>query len=219
MKSVLCRVALIGALISSGVVTGADSFDGDFSSPSMGAQPRVPKPVPPPVDTTPFYLIGPGDSLNIFVWRNSDLSITVPVRPDGRVSMPLVEDLSVAGKTSSQVAREIEANLGKFVRDPVVTVIVLGFGGPFSQQIRIVGEAAKPQALPYREHMSLLDVMIAVGGLTQFAAGNKAKIVRTVDGKMQEYGARLDDLLRDGDIAANAELLPGDIVIIPESWF
>lgn len=219
MKSILCRVALVGALMSSGVVVGADSFDGDFSSPSASARPRAPQPVPPPADTTPFYLIGPGDSLNIFVWRNSDLSITLPVRPDGRVSMPLVEDLSVAGKTASQVAREIETNLGKFVRDPVVTVIVMGFGGPFSQQIRIVGEAAKPQALPYREHMSLLDVMIAVGGLTQFASGNKAKIVRVVDGKQQEYRARLDDLLRDGDIGANAELLPGDIVIIPESWF
>lgn len=219
MKTTFGRALLASALLFSGLASGADSFDGDFSSPNAASRPRTPDRVLPPVDATPFYLIGPGDSLNIFVWRNSDLSITLPVRPDGRVSMPLVEDLSVAGKTASQVAREIEANLGKFVRDPVVTVIVMGFGGPFSQQIRIVGEAAKPQALPYREHMSLLDVMIAVGGLTQFASGNKAKIVRMVDGKQQEYRARLDDLLRDGDIGANAELLPGDIVIIPESWF
>ncbi len=173
----------------------------------------------PVIEETPFYLIGPGDSINIFVWRNADLSTTVTVRPDGRVSIPLVEDLEVSGKTPTEVAREIEEKLAVYVRDPLVTVIVGGFVGPYSQQIRVLGEAAKPQALPYREKMSVLDVMIAVGGLTDFAAGNKAKIIRVVDGVQKEYRVRLDDLVRDGDISANVDMLPGDTLIIPESWF
>jgi len=219
MKTTFGRVLLASAFLFSGLAVGADSFDGDFSSPNVASQQRAPEPVPPPVETTPFYLIGPGDSLSIFVWRNPDLSTGVTVRPDGRVSFPLVEDLSVTGKTPSQVAREVEVNLGKYVRDPVVTVTVGGFVGPFSQQIRILGEAARPQALSYREHISLLDVMIQVGGLTQFASGNKTKIVRNIDGKQQEFRVRLDDLIKDGDISANVDLLPGDILIIPESWF
>jgi polysaccharide export outer membrane protein len=168
---------------------------------------------------TPFYLIGPGDNINIFVWRNPDLSNSVTVRPDGRVSIPLVEDLEVTGKTPTQLAREIEKHLSKFVRDPIVTVIVGGFLGPYDQQIRVVGEAAKPQALPYREHMTALDLMIAVGGLTDFAAGNRAKIIRIENGAQREITVKLDDLVRDGDIAANVEIMPGDILIIPESWF
>ncbi len=173
----------------------------------------------PDIEETPFYLIGPGDSINIFVWRNPDLSTTVTVRPDGRVSIPLVEDLEVSGKTPTEVAREIEEKLAVYVRDPLVTVIVGGFVGPYSQQIRVLGEATQPQALPYREKMSVLDVMIAVGGLTDFAAGNKAKIIRVVDGVQKEYRVRLDDLVRDGDITANVDMLPGDTLIIPESWF
>ena len=164
------------------------------------------------------YLIGPLDTLQIMVWRNPDLSTTVPVRPDGKVSVPLVEDLPVLGKNSTQLARDIEKALGKFIRDPVVTVIVTTFNGPYTEQIRVIGEAAKPQALPYRQKMSLLDVMIAVGGLTDFADGNNASVLRTSDGGKQ-YRVRLKDLVRSGDVSANIEMKPGDVVIIPQSWF
>ena len=164
------------------------------------------------------YLIGPLDSINIVVWRNPDLSTTVSVRPDGKVTVPLVEDLPVLGKDSTQLARDIERALGKFIRDPVVTVIVTGFNGPYSEQIRVVGEAARPQALPYRQRMTLLDVMIAVGGLTDFADGNNASILRTQDGGKQ-YSVRLKDLVRRGDVSANVEMKPGDVLVIPQSWF
>jgi polysaccharide export outer membrane protein len=163
------------------------------------------------------YLIGPLDTLQIIVWRNQDLSMSVPVRPDGKVSVPLVEDLPVLGKNSTQLARDIEKAMGKFIREPVVTVVVTSFNGPYSEQIRVVGEAAKPQALPYRQKMTLLDVMIAVGGLTDFADGNKASVLRTSDG--HQYGVRLKDLIRRGDVSANIEMKPGDVLIIPQSWF
>jgi polysaccharide export outer membrane protein len=164
------------------------------------------------------YLIGPLDTLQIMVWRNADLSTTVPVRPDGKVSVPLVEDLPALGKNPTQLARDIEKALGKFIRDPVVTVVVTNFNGPYTEQIRVVGEAAKPQALPYRHKMTLLDVMIAVGGLTDFADGNNASVLRTSDGGKQ-YNVRLKDLIRRGDVSANIEMKPGDVVIIPQSWF
>jgi len=140
------------------------------------------------------YIIGAGDALNIIVWRNPELSMSVPVRPDGKVAAPLVEEVVAQGKTSTQLAREIEGQLGKYVRDPVVTVLVTGFVGPYSEQIRVVGEAAKPQFLNYKKNMTLLDVMIAVGGLTDFAAGNSASILRTSDGGKQ-YAVRLKDLI------------------------
>jgi polysaccharide export outer membrane protein len=168
---------------------------------------------------SPTYVIGPGDGLNIFVWRNQDLTTTVTVRPDGRISVPLIEDLQAAGKTPTELARDMERRLGRFVRDPVVTVILTGFVGPYSQQVRVVGEATRPQALPYRDSMSIMDVMIQVGGLTQFAAGNRTVIIRKVEGRDQYYRVRLDDLLKDGDISANVNVLPGDIVVIPQSWF
>ncbi len=166
-----------------------------------------------------FYIIGPGDNLNIQVWRNPEVSSSIPVRPDGRISTPLVEDLPAANKTPSQLARDIEKALAKFIQDPIVTVIVTGFSGPYNQQVRVIGQAAKPQALQYREKMTLMDVMIAVGGITDFAAGNKASIVRLVDGKQQQFGVRLESLIRDGDISANVGILPGDVLIIPESFF
>jgi polysaccharide export outer membrane protein len=165
------------------------------------------------------YLIGPLDTLQITVWRNPDLSISVPVRPDGKVSVPLVEDLPVLGKNSTQVARDIEKAMSKFVRDPVVTVIVTNFNGPYSEQIRVVGEATRPQALPYRQHMTLLDVMIAVGGLTDFADGNAASVFRASQGGPKQYNVRLKDLIRRGDATANIEMMPGDVVVIPQSWF
>lgn len=164
------------------------------------------------------YVIGPGDNVNIIVWRNPELSMSVPVRPDGRLASPLIEDLMAMGKDPSTLAREVEQHLGKFVRDPIVTVIVTGFVGPYSEQIRVVGEAAKPQALPYKQNMTMLDVMIAVGGLTDFASGNKATILRTSEGN-QQYTVRLDDLIKRGDVSANVDVKPGDVLIIPQSWF
>ena len=164
------------------------------------------------------YIIGAGDALNIIVWRNPELSMAVPVRPDGKVAAPLVEEIIAQGKTTTQLARDIEAQLGKYVRDPVVTVLVTGFVGPYSEQIRVVGEAAKPQFLNYKKNMTLLDVMIAVGGLTDFAAGNSASILRTGDGGKQ-YAVRLKDLIKRGDVSANVEMKPGDILVIPQSLF
>ena len=165
------------------------------------------------------YVVGAGDNLNIIVWRNPELSMVVPVRPDGKISTPLIDDLVAQGKNSVEIARDIEKQLGKYVRDPVVTVIVTGFVGPYSEQIRVVGEAAKPQFLPYKQKMTLLDVMIAVGGLTDFAAGNDATVLRTAEGTGKQYSVRLKDLLKRGDISANIEMRPGDILIIPQSFF
>ncbi len=167
----------------------------------------------------PMYIIGPGDNVNIFVWGNGELSSSVPVRPDGRITTPLVEDVVASGKTASQLARNMEKELARYIKNPVVTVIVTGFTGRYSEQIRVIGEAAKAQSLPYKEHLTLLDVMITVGGLTELAAGNKASIARVVDGKQQQYNVRLEDLIQDGDITANVDMLPGDVLIIPEAWF
>lgn len=165
------------------------------------------------------YLIGPGDNININVWRNPEVSMSVPVRPDGKITTPLVEDLQASGKTSTQLARDIEKQLEKYILQPVVTVVVNGFVGPYDQQIRIIGQAARPQALAYRQGMSLMDVMIAVGGVTDFAAGNKARIIRNVGGKEQQLTVRLQDLVRNGDISANLPMRPGDVLVIPESFF
>ena len=164
------------------------------------------------------YLIGAGDLLNIIVWRNPELSMSVPVRPDGKLAAPLVEEIVAQGKTSTQLARDVEKQLGKYVRDPVVTVLVTSFVGPYSEQIRVIGEAARPQFLNYKKNMTLLDVMIAVGGLTDFAAGNNATILRTGDGGKQ-YAVRLKDLVKRGDVSANVEMRPGDILVIPQSLF
>ena len=164
------------------------------------------------------YHIGPGDTVNIVVWRNPELSMSVPVRPDGKLASPLIEDLPALGKNPTELARDIEKALSKFIRDPVVTVIVTGFVGPYSEQIRVVGEAAKPQVLPYKQKMTLLDVMIAVGGMTDFADGNGASILRASDGSKQ-YGVRIKDLVKRGDVSANVEMKPGDVLIIPRSWF
>ena len=165
------------------------------------------------------YLLGPGDSVNVFVWGNPEVSGSFPIRPDGKMTMNLVEDLPASGRTPTQLAREIEKNLARYIQDPIVTVIVAGGTGPYSQQIRVLGEATKPQTLTYRENMSLIDVMIAVGGITDFAAGNKASILRITDGKPQQFAVRIEDLLKAGDISANVEMMPGDVLIIPESWF
>lgn len=165
------------------------------------------------------YRLGPGDTININVWRNPEVSQTIPVRPDGKITMPLVEDLPASGKTATQLARDIEHVLGKYIQDPVVTVTVTQFIGPYSEQVRVIGQAAKPQALSYRQGMSLMDVLIDVGGLGEFAAGNRASIVRNVNGRQQKIAVRLNDLIKNGDISANMPVRPGDILIIPESFF
>ncbi|MCD2519372.1 polysaccharide export protein [Massilia sp. G4R7] len=167
----------------------------------------------------PDYLIGPGDNVTITVWRNPEVSGAVPVRPDGKITTPLVEDLPAAGKTSTQLARDIEAALAKFIQQPVVTVIVTNFVGNYGDQIRVIGQATRPQALAYRRDMSLMDVLITVGGITEFAAGNKASVIRNVNGKQEKLNVRLDDLIRDGDISANMPMRPGDVLVIPESFF
>lgn len=165
------------------------------------------------------YLVGPGDNLTIFVWRNPELSGAFLVRPDGMISTSLVEDIPVSGKTPTQIARDMEQVLGQFIRDPIVTVSVSGFVGPYSEQVRVIGAAVNPRAVSYRQYMTMLDLMIQVGGLADFASGNRAQLVRTIDGRQVSYRVRLDDLIRDGDIRANVDILPGDIVIIPEAWF
>ena len=172
-----------------------------------------------PMTVAPEYKIGPGDAINIIVWRNPEVSMSVPVRPDGKISTPLVEDLLAAGKTPTKLARDIEKSLNKFIQQPTVTVIVTSFVGLYDQQIRVIGQAAKPQALQYRQDMSLMDVLIAVGGITEFASGNKATIIRTTNGQQRKLAVRLNDLIRAGDMSANVRMHPGDVLVIPESFF
>lgn len=181
-----------------------------------GCASRPPAPATASVDYN--YIIGPGDSVNIVVWRNPELSMTVTVRPDGKLASPLVENMVAMGKDPSSLARDIEKELAKFIREPVVTVVVNSFVGPYSEQIRVVGEAAKPQVLAYKQKMTLLDVMIAVGGVTDFADGNGATLLRTSE-KNKEYSVRIKDLIKRGDVSANVEMRPGDVLIIPQSWF
>ena len=164
------------------------------------------------------YIIGPGDSLQIFVWRNPELSTTVPVRPDGKISTPLVEDMVAVGKTPSQLARDIEAVLGEYIRSPQVNVIVSVPVSAFSQ-VQIIGQVTTPQSIPYREGMRVLDVVLAAGGLSQFAAGNRAKLVRKEDGREKEIRLKLDDLLNRGAMQHNIELKPGDVLVVPQSFF
>ena len=165
------------------------------------------------------YLIGPGDSLNIFVWRNPELSINAPVRPDGRISIPLVEDVVAVGKTPTILAREIEDRLSKYVTSPIVTVMANQFVGPFAQQVRVIGEAITPRALPYRANMTVLDAMIEVGGLTKYAAGNRAILIRTVNDVQETYTLHLNSLINNGNVQDNVALAPGDILIIPQTYF
>tara|TARA_B100000446_G_scaffold43315_1_gene39097 strand:- start:3507 stop:4136 length:630 start_codon:yes stop_codon:yes gene_type:complete len=175
----------------------------------------------PSVSTAPDYdyVIGAGDSLEVFVWGNPELSASVTVRPDGKVTTRLVEDIPASGRTSTQLAREIEVIYSKYVKNPVVTVIVGGFVGVPTQQVRVVGEAANPMSIPYNKHMTLLDLMIAVGGLSDFADGNGTVLIRTYGGNQEIFNLRVEDLIRDGNIEANTQMLPGDIIIIPEAWF
>lgn len=179
--------------------------------------PPPPPPAPPLAESE--YIIGPGDKLDVFVWRNPDLSVKVPVRPDGRISIPLVPDIVAVGTTPSGLAHQLEQRLRKYLTDPNVTVMVDSFVSLFSRQVRIIGEATEPRAIPYRANMTMLDAMIEVGGLTKYAAGNDAVLVRTVNGKQKSYSVRLDTLIKDGDVSANVVLAPGDIIIIPQRVF
>lgn len=220
MKIAIIRFALIGLLAVLPLQLNAlDDFFASESSQPLGSFKKNVNSAPPEVKEAPLYQIGPQDSISIFVWGHPDLSTSAKVRPDGRITIPLVEDLPVTGRTPTELAREIEKVLATYVRDPLVVVMVSGILGPYERQIRILGEATRPQALPFIEGMTLLDLMIQVGGITDFAAGNKAKIIRTSESGQVEFQARLDDLIRDGDFSANMDLLPGDILIIPESWF
>jgi polysaccharide export outer membrane protein len=185
----------------------------DQAAVANAAEPVLPtSPVP---DT---YVIGPGDVLQVFVWRQPELSVTVPVRPDGKVSTPLVEDIVAVGKNPSQLAREMEKVLSEYVRSPQVNVIVSQPVSTFSQ-VKIIGQVAKPQALPFREGITALDAVLAVGGLAPFAAGNRAKVVRETNGKRSEIRLRLDDLVNKGDMRQNIPLQPGDVLVVPESRF
>lgn len=200
-------------IVRAGLVLAVAAMAGCTSTPAYPPAPR---------QTGSYdwnYLIGPGDSVNVFVWRNPEVSGSFPVRPDGKMTMNLVEDLQASGKTPTQLARDIEKALARYIQEPIATVIVGGGIGPFDQQIRVVGEATAPKALNYREKMSLIDLMIAVDGLTDFADGNKAYILRTVEGKQERLGVRLEDLLRGGDISANVDMRPGDVLVVPESLF
>jgi polysaccharide export outer membrane protein len=200
------RALAVAGVLAAGVLAGC-ATNGDLP------------PAPVQATATEYtYIIGAGDSVNIIVWRNPELSMSVPVRPDGKIAAPLVDEVMAQGKTSVELARDVEKVLAKYVRDPIVTVLVNGFVGPYSEQVRVLGEAARPQALPYKSKMTVLDVMIAVGGLTDFAAGNSATILRTSEGNKQ-YSVRLRDLVKRGDVAANVEMRPGDILIIPQSFF
>jgi polysaccharide biosynthesis/export protein len=215
-----CRVASLVALLMAALSVAGCSPPGPTVVPAVAA--RTPDNMQP-TSTTPNdqYVIGAGDSLSVFVYRNPDLSEPgVSVRPDGRISVPLIEDITASGKTPTQLAREIEGRLKKYVQDPNVTVIVRSFVGPSDRQIKVIGEATEPAAIPYRDHMTLLDVMIATKGLTKYAAGNRAEIIRRdPGGKQTTINVKLDDLIKDGDISQNIEMQPGDTLIIPQSWF
>lgn len=171
------------------------------------------------LETDYDYVIGPGDSVQIFVWGSPELSGSFPVRPDGKITTRLVEDIPASGRTPTELAREIEKAYSEYIKSAVVSVIVGGAVGLPTQQVRILGEASKPTVIPYRKHMTVLDLMIKVGGLTDFADGNKTVLVRYAEGEQNLYTLRLEDLIRDGDISANVTLMPGDILIIPEAWF
>lgn len=199
--------AIVTAMLLAVGVAGCSSY------------PELPQAPLKPQHFVADYHVGPLDNLQIFVWRNPELSSSIPVRPDGRISVPLIEDLPAAGKTPTELARDIEKTLGVYIQEPIVTVMVTGFNGPFTDQVRVVGQAARPQALPYRDTMTLLDVMITVGGLTDFAAGNRAKLVRILESSQKEFGLRIEDLVKEGDMSANIQIFPGDIIVIPEAWF
>lgn len=208
-----CYISLLAALVIGALLAGCSPSNLQ-TLPSATTHPSLTRNI-----NDYSYLIGPGDSLNIFVWGNPEISGTFTVRPDGKLSTSLVDDIDASGRTPTELARSIESRLAAYVRDPIVTVIVEDFVGPYSEQVRVIGEASRPKAINYRENMTLLDVMVAVGGLTEYADGNDARLIRVINGQQRQFGLRMGDLIRDGDIQANIDILPGDIIIIPEAWF
>lgn len=215
-QSWIAKIAL--ALVLTAASPGSWAAEGAVVAQAAPAAAKPDTQDLPPATNDSTYVIGPGDVLQVFVWRQPELTVSVPVRPDGKVSTPLVEDIVAVGKTPSQLAREMEKVLSEYVRSPQVNVIV---SQPIStlSQIKIIGQVARPQAIPYREGLTALDAVLAVGGLAPFAAGNRAKIVRTVNGKQREIKLKLDDLVNRGDMQQNLALLPGDVLVVPESRF
>ena len=215
MKAVtnFARAAVLAALF---FVSACSSGPKIFGGEQLAAAPAS---AIDAADRGPEYLIGPLDQLEVFVWRAPELSTNVTVRPDGRISTPLVEDMVAAGKTPSTLAKDLEKSLRTYVKSPEVTIIVSNFSGDFGQQVRVLGEAQQPIALPFQKGMTVLDVMVAVGGLTEFAAGNRSVLIRGQGEDRQSYRLRLDDLIRKGNISANVPVLPGDVILIPESVF
>ncbi len=211
------RFSIYGIIAISALLTGCGNNLRELREIVWSSREPAPKQSDLAKDWT--YRVGPGDSLNIFVWRNPELSTNVTVRPDGKFSTPLIKEFLATGKTPPQLSIELEKELGEYVRDPLVTVIPSGFVGEYVDQVRVVGEATRPTSTPYKKNMTLLDLMIRVGGVTDYAAGNRTVLVRYAEGKELEYNVRLDDLVRDGDFSANVDLQPGDILIIPEAWF
>jgi len=205
-------LAALLVMLCGGLVTTCLAAEAGDAQPAAGEAALAKSAV------SPDYIIGPGDTLQVFVWRNPDLSTQVPVRPDGKISTPLVEDMTAVGKTTSELARDIESTLQKYVRSPNVNVIVVNALSAMSQ-VTVVGAATNPKALPYRDGLRVMDAVLAVGGLTQFAAGNRAKIVREQGGKRQEIHVHLKNLLEKGDLSQNLLLKPGDVLVIPESFF
>ncbi len=216
MKDLKRIIRSISAIIVVSVASGCASNGLFGQGESLSAAPQTAEGA---VSDSPDYLIGPLDELEIFVWGAPELSTKVSVRPDGRISTPLVADMVAAGKTPTHLASDVKIALREYVKAPEVTVIVSNFSSTFDQQVRVLGEAQKPVALPYQAGMTVLDVMVSVGGLTEFAAGNRAVLIRGKGAKRKSYRLRLDDLLRKGSISANAPVLPGDVILIPESVF
>jgi polysaccharide export outer membrane protein len=211
---------VLGFLFALGATTTASAQAQPQAPAAATATAPAPAPVAAPTASTgPDYIIGPGDTIQVFVWRNPELSVSVPVRPDGKVSTPLIEDMVAVGKTPSELARDMETKLAEYIRSPQVNVIVTNPQSAFSK-ITVVGQVTNPGAVPYREGMTALDVVLAVGGLAEFAAGNRAKLVRKdAKGKTVEKRVRLEDLLKKGKLKENVEMMPGDVLIVPESFF
>jgi polysaccharide biosynthesis/export protein len=203
-----------------GVLAGALAMVACAQTPATQAVPTAQAPAAQSAQAaqSPDYIIGPGDEIEVFVWQNPDLSVNVPVRPDGKISTPLDEDMVAVGKTPSQLAHDIEMKLSEYVRSPHVNVIVVRPDSVFSQ-VKVIGQVMHPQAIAYRQGMSVLDAVLAVGGLSEYAAGNRARIVRMVDGKETEIPLRLNALVNGGDMSQNLALKPGDVLVVPESRF
>ena len=220
LRSILRLASLVAAPL---LLAGCDGMNAPQSGPIASVCPADSPAVSPARAATAAntsYVIGAGDQLGISVYRAPELSVpSLPVRPDGRISMPLIPDIVAAGKTPTQLGKEMEQRLKQYVQDPIVTVMVSGFVGPFERQVKVLGEATEPAAIPYRDSMTVLDVMIATRGLTRYASGNNAVIVRRVGDQQETIRVRLNDLIKNGDICQNVEMRPGDTLIIPQSWF